>query len=300
MQPINKLDLNLLKAFVVLMDECNVSRAAERLSLTQPAVTGILNRLRTSLDDPLFIRAQHGMIPTERAKELAVPIRRLLDELNLVLQPEVFDPKTAELTIHLAGTDYSLSSIIVPFIEKLRVKAPNIRVAARFIQDDLVSQQMEQGQLDIALMTPETAPEGLRGRTLFEEEYVCIVSKQHPLAQQKTLTMDQFCEADHALVSYLGGAFEGATDAALAKLGRKRRVMTSVPSFLVLVALLKNSPLMAVVPKRLTLGAQGITTLTLPFNVPGFTKYMVWHERTHAHPAYQWIREQLQECSLSR
>ncbi|MCE9687618.1 LysR family transcriptional regulator [Shewanella sp. AS16] len=295
MNNLNRLDLNLLKTFDVLMDERSVSRAALRLSITQPAVSGMLNRLRDGFGDPLFIRAQHGMVPTERALQLSQPVKRILRELDNLVQPQEFLPEEADFTIALAGTDYSLSTIIVPLIEKLSILAPNIKVAAEFIRDELVYTRMERGDLDIAFMTPETAPEGLHGRSLFSERYVCVLSETHPLASYDALSVEQFCSADHAIVSYQGGAFSGATDSILDESGYRRRVTVSVPSFLVLVELLKRSRLLAVVPERLLADVSGIKAVELPFVVPGFTKYMVWHERTHANPAQQWVRNLITE-----
>ncbi len=290
---LQKLDLNLLKVFDVLMDERNVSRAAERLALSQPAVSGALTRLRESLGDPLFVRTQHGIAPTLKATELAAPLKRLLNELAVVLAPEQFVPEQAEMVVSIAGTDYSLSVIILPLIERLKKLAPSIKVSARFIRDELVQQQMEKGELDIALMTPDTAPEGLRGKTLFKEDYVCVMGKNNPLVKLQKLSLDTFCSADHAIVSYLGGAFSGATDKALAALGYQRNVTISVPSFLVLLALVKQTSLIAVVPSRLVTHQEDLYVADLPILVPGFAKYMVWHERTHHHQAYKWLREQV-------
>ncbi|MFS1701374.1 LysR family transcriptional regulator [Alteromonas sp. AMM-1] len=296
MKTIEKLDLNLLKTFVVLMDECNVSRAAERLSLTQPAVSGMLNRLRESLNDPLFVRSQHGIVPTVRAKELASPIKKVLSELDTALQPPVFSPQTSALTFSMAGTDYSLSAIILPFIKTLNALAPDIRIATHFIRDDQIFQQMEKSLIDVAFMTPETAPGDLKGKVLFNEEYVCIMSVNHPLATQQQLTLDAFCNADHAIVSYQGGAFAGITDQVLKEKGLARKVAISVPSFLVLMELIQQTQLIAVAPKRLVTNNINIKTMELPITIPGFTKYMVWHESTHLSPAHQWIRQQLENC----
>ena len=275
------------------MQERNVSKAAARLALTQPAVSGMLNRLRESLNDPLFVRSQQGVAPTQRAIELAAPVQRILAELDSVLSPTVFSPLESDLTFKLAGTDYSLSAIIVPLIEEIKVRAPRIRIASFFIQDDLVFQQMEKGDVDIAFMTPDTAPGELRGKTLFEEEYVCILSAANSLARKNTLTLDEFCDAEHAIVSYQGGAFEGVTDKVLSEHNCVRRVTVSVPSFLVLKDLIRKTDLLAVVPKRLVANDESLKTVDLPFSIPGFTKYMVWHECTHKHPAYQWLREQI-------
>ncbi len=291
MANIKNLDLNLLRVFDTLMDEKNVSRAAEKLSVSQPAVSGMLTRLRNSFDDQLFVRSQHGIVPTIRANELAGPIKKLLQELDSVLEPVQFNPETAQLTLSIAATDYSMKAIIEPVLIELHRLAPNIKVSIRWINEKNLFEQMERGIIDIALTTPDASPVDLKAKTLFDESYVCVLRDGHPLSNNKELTLDQFCEIDHAIVSYVGGAFAGMTDKVLQDLGRERRVVLSIPSFLSLVDILKTSDLCAVVPKRLIKNVQGLTTVNLPFEVPGFTKIMAWHERTHESHAHQWIRE---------
>ena len=211
-------------------------------------------------------------MPTIRAQELSVPIKKLLRELDAVLEPTLFDPQTAALTLSIAATDYSLRAIVEPFLLKLRDQAPNIKVSVRWINEHELFEQMERGIIDLALTTPEASPVDLRAKTLFDETYVCVLRDGHPLLEDNTLTLEQFCSIDHAIVSYVGGAFEGMTDQVLRSLGKQRRVMLSVPSFLSLVNILKTSDLCAVVPKRLITNVQGLTTVNLPFEVPGFTK----------------------------
>lgn len=118
MRDIKKMDLNLLKALDALLDERSVTRAAGRLGLTQPAMSGMLQRLRESFADPLFARAQRGMVPTQRALDLALPIKQMLCEIDALLQPPVFDPSTARLTFRIAATDYALRAIAVPFWQR--------------------------------------------------------------------------------------------------------------------------------------------------------------------------------------
>ncbi len=293
MANIKNLDLNLLRVFDTLIDEKNVSRAAEKLSVSQPAVSGMLTRLRHSLNDQLFIRSQHGIVPTIRAQALAGPIRKLLRELDAVLEPTFFIPHEAELTLSIAATDYSLNAIVEPFLQALRQQAPKIKVAVRWINEHELFEQMERGIIDLALTTPEAAPAELRSRTLFNETYVCVLRNEHPLLEDKSLTLDQFCNVEHAIVSYVGGAFEGTTDTVLRSLGRQRRVVLSVPSFLSLASILKNSDLCAVVPKRIMKNMHDLTTVKLPFEVPGFTKIVAWHERSHDSEAHRWVRELL-------
>ncbi|BBS35184.1 LysR family transcriptional regulator [Enterobacter sp. LM3] len=286
------LDLNLLKTLDALLDERSVTRTAARLALTQPAVSGMLNRLRDYFDDPLFVRAPHGIVPTTRAEELAAPVKRILADIDVLLQPVSFDPITANLTFTLAATDYALRAVVVPFIAALKVQAPSIRVRVVPVEPDRLVAQLEQGKIDLALLTPHTTPDELHSRALYDERYVCMMRADHPDAG-KPLTPDRFCALEHVLVSYEGEGFHGVTDDALAKMGRKRHVGLSVSSFLVLPDVLAISDMIAVVPERMAENRTGIFVCDTPVAVQGFTKSMAWHGRTHRNPAQVWLRRVL-------
>lgn len=290
------LDFNLLKTLDALLDERSVTRAAARLALTQPAVSGMLTRLRDNFDDPLFIRAPHGMVPTLRAQQLAPAVKQILSDINALLQPAQFDPLTAALTFTLAATDYALKAVVVPFIAALKVRAPGIRVRVIPVEPERLAAQFEQGKIDLALLTPSTTPGDLHSSTLYEERYVCMLRADHPDAQQP-LNLARFCALEHILVSYEGESFWGVTDDALAKVGYSRRIGLSVSSFLVLPEVLAISEMIAVVPSRLVRADAAICVQEPPVAIPGFTKSMAWHERTHRDPAQQWLRELLHETS---
>lgn len=293
MRNLRELDLNLLRTLDALLDERNVTRAAERLSLTQPAVSGMLTRLRESFDDPLFVRTQRGIVPTLRALELATPIKQILSDIQEMLQPSVFEPATHPLTLSIAATDYGLSTIIVPFLSMLRTEAPGIRLSVRTINHDTINASLESGELDLALMTPEETAPGMHARRLYDEHYVCALREDHPDAQSDKISLERFCELDHALVSYSGNDFTGITDLVLKQRGCRRNVVFSVASFLILPDVLRNSDMITVVPGRLLADTPGIRLLPPPINIPGFTKTAAWHERTHRDPAHRWIRERL-------
>lgn len=299
MRDIKNIDLNLLKALDALLDERSVTRAAERLSLTQPAMSGMLTRLRESFNDPLFVRSQRGIVPTQRALDLAVPVKKVLAEIATLLQPAEFDPHSARLTLTIAATDYALQAIAVPFLVELKKRAPQIRVALLPIENQLLSQQLERGEIDLALLTPPNCPAELHARRLYDEDYVCVMRSDHPNAKQP-LSLDEFCTLEHALFSYTGGGFIGVTDEALARIGRSRQVMLSVKSFLVMASILRASDMIAVVPKRLVDSLDGLATQPTPIPVEGFTKIAAWHERTHQDPAHRWIRELLFELFITK
>ena len=295
MKDIRALDLNLLRTLDALLDERSVTRAAERLGFTQPAVSGMLTRLRESFDDPLFVRTRRGIVPTLRATELAGPLKQILADVGALLQPTAFDPATARFTLSIAATDYALQAVVVPFLAKMRPSAPGIRVAIRPVEDDRVQTQFESGDLDLALMTPETALPELHARRLFDETYVCALRSNHPYARKEQLSIDRFCALDHVLVSYSGERFWGVTDDALAKIGRRRHVALTVTSFLALAEILRTTDLMATVPRRLAQNAKGLALREPPVDIPGFTKLAVWHERTHRDPGHRWVRALLFE-----
>lgn len=293
---IRALDLNLLKALDALLDEGSVTRAAQRLSLTQPAVSGMLTRLRDYFGDPLFVRTSHGMVPTLRASELSMPVKQILTDIAILLKPMQFDPMTAELTYTLVATDYALKAVVVPLIAALKQHAPRIRIAVRSVDSERMYQQLSRGEVDLALVTPQTTPDDLHGRALYQEEYVCVARSHHPLAAASEMTLEQFCEQEHILVS-TEGRFMGVTDEALAELSLTRRVGVSVNSFLVIPDILRSTDMIAVVPGRMVPVDSDLAIIPLPLNVPGFTKSMAWHERTHQDPAHQWIRALCVEIS---
>ena len=293
MTDIKSLDLNLLKGFDALYHERSVTRAAKQLCLTQPAVSGMLLRLRNNFGDPLFVRTQRGVIPTPRAIELAPQIKQVLNSIETLIRPTEFNPAQAQYSLTLAATDYALHVVVTPFLAALRQQAPGVSVAVLTVDDARINRRMENGELDFALLTPESTYPELHAQQLFNEEYVCAMRKDHPALQEGPLTIDRFCQLEHAIVSLEGGGFSGPTDEALAAIGRQRKVALSVPSFLSLIRILQCSDLIALVPKRLISLADGLVVQAPPLAVKGFTKLLAWHERTHADPRYIWVRSLL-------
>ncbi|HWU03587.1 MAG TPA: LysR family transcriptional regulator [Novosphingobium sp.] len=287
---IRALDLNLLKALDALLVERSVTRAAERLGLTQPAVSGMLARLRTTFDDPLFARARHGIVPTARAEALAAPLRELIAGVEALVQPPGFDPATAAFTFSIAATDYAQQTIVVPFMARVRAAAPGIRLSVRSVAERALMPAFEQGTVDLALVSPDSAPPSLQSRWLYDETYVLAMREGHPVAGANSIDLDLFCALDHALVSLAGDPFHGVTDTELARLGRQRQVACSVGCFLVLAEVLRQSDMVAMVPQRLLERSAGLVGREAPVSVPGFAKLAVWHERHQRDPAHQWLR----------
>lgn len=294
MADIKTFDLNLLRVLDALLDTRSVSRAAQKLGVTQPAVSGMLARLRDGFDDPLFVRTQRGVLPTPRAEALGAQVRKILGEVEQVLQAERFDPARSSFTLHIAATDYAQRAVLLPFLGLIRAQAPGIRLAVRPVAPDF-ARQLAEGVLDLALVTPEMTPDTLRARKLFDEDYVVIARADHA-SRDQLHDLDVFCALDHAIMSHDGSAFAGPTDAALQQAGRARNVVASVPNFTILIDLIRRSDLIALVPSRLVLEEPGIFTAPPPLVVPGFRKILAWHERLQEDAAQKWVRDRLTEC----
>jgi len=181
-----RLDLNLLVTLEALLADQNVTRAARRLNLSQPAVSAQLVRLRDLFGDPLLIPAQRGMTPTAKAGELLAPLRNALDQVRATVgQHGHFDPDRARLTVAIACTDYLQAALVQPLVLQLRQRAPGVQIALRALDVPQLATQMARGEVDLALMTPGQAPPGLRSRHLFDERYVLIGRRGHPRLRRK-------------------------------------------------------------------------------------------------------------------
>jgi DNA-binding transcriptional LysR family regulator len=289
-----KLDLNLLVTFESLLAERNVSRAATRLGLSQPAVSAQLARLRDVFGDRLFVPAQRGIVPTARALELEAPLRVALDDVRgVVSSGRSFDPTRAELTVKIAASDYVQSAVLGPFAVDLRIRAPGVRIAAVPLDARVLVKQAETGDVDLAIMMPSTAPSTLRHRHLLEETYVCVLRRRHPEVSGG-LALQTFLALEHIIVSPRGAGFWGPADEALAALGYRRRIVLSVSSFLVVPQIVSRSNLAALIPQRIANDfGRMLEVHKAPIEVEEFSLSLIWHERTHAHAAHRWIRDAL-------
>jgi DNA-binding transcriptional LysR family regulator len=293
-----RLDLNLLAALEALLAERNVTRAAVRLNLSQPALSAQLARLRDVLGDPLLLPAQRGMTPTARALELQEPLRRALDTLRQVVAGSSFDPATATLTVSVASSDYVQMTVMLDAALRLRRQAPGVRLALRTLDGKALGGQMERGEVDLALSTAETAPPELRSRKLFDEHYKAIVRRNHPRIRRR-LTLDAFAIEEHVVVSPRGGGFATPADVALAAHGVERRVVMSAASFLFVPEIVERSDLVALVPSRLVRDrADRLAVFDPPVPLPGFAISALWHDRTHGHPGHAWLRARIAEAAL--
>ncbi|MCU0072460.1 LysR family transcriptional regulator [Pseudomonas koreensis] len=293
MNNLRRLDINLLLTLDVLLAEHNVTRAAQRLNLSQPSVSVHLAKLRDIFGDPLLLPGPRGMRPTARADELREPLREALEALERAVAPaSAFDPAQATHTWKIAATDYGGSTIVLPALGSLRAQAPGTRLAVIDLVPKQMVKQAEQGIFDLALHITEDAPPELRHRTLFTERYVLAGRVGHP-GLSAVPTREQFCALEHVMVSREGGGFFGVTDKALADVGLSRKVVLSVPHFLLVMSVLASTDLVAMLPSRLVRDNPALQVVAAPLEVPGYEMAMFWGERSHRDPAHKWLREHL-------
>ena len=301
MSNINKIDLNLLTVLDALLDERSVTRAAARLGYTQPTISGMLARLRDLFGDPLFVRAQRGLLATPRAQALAVPLKQLLADSQRLVARDAFDPANAEATFIVSSNDYMQQALLVPFVKVLRSEARQVRLAIVPPIIEGLGDALARGRIDLAVTIPEFAMSDLPSRLLYRERYVVAVRPQHPLARRAAMTVERLCNYDHVLVSPTGGSFEGPADQALARLRLRRKVRYSVPSFLLVPEILQADDLVALIPSRLVhKNDKRLVVLKPPVEVPGFDVIAVWHPRVDKDMGHRWLRRRLAETAKIR
>lgn len=290
---IRRMDLNLLIAFDALYKERSVTRAAFRLSLTQPTVSGMLKRLRDTFDDDLFVRTSHGIVPTPRADGIASRVADLLEEVGLLLAPDEFDPASSAFTVRICGSDYLQHTILETFTERILKTAPNARVSILPRPADGAATQLESGEIDLMLSDRELAVPDLPARILYRDGFVCL-SSYRDFEDDEEIGLDRLCSLDHAFVDPTGGSFRGPIDDALAKAGRERNVMLAVPTFAMLLQLMKSKRLLAFVPGRVAdTFDHGFSRVRTPLEMPYLEIVAIWHPRMTRDPKHKWLRETL-------
>ena len=298
---IRNVDLNLLVALDALLAERSVSRAAVRLHLSQPAASALLARLRELFGDPLLLRSARGMLPTPRALELLGPVKRVLDEIDAIVQPRAaFDAARAVHTFTLSASDYVEYALLPKLVDYLEHKAPGVRLEVRPLDLQSVARQMETGDVDLCVTGLHNAAPGLHVRPLYSERIVSVVRRNHPGIGAR-LTLDKFCSLEHIQVSVRGSGYTARVDEALSAIGRKRRARLAVPHYLLVPEIVARSDMISSLPERLARGyAKKLRIFEPPLAIPGFTVGEVWHERNQRDPAQQWLRDVLAELAQQR
>ena len=244
---LSRADLNLLVLFETVFDEGNVGRAAERLNLSASAVSHGLGRLRRLLNDPLFLKTPKGVVPTDRAKELAAPIGDVLARVRSVISTaEPFDPARSRRRFTI-GTADGFSVFLPPLLEEIARNAPGIDLVVRHMQMETALSDLDGRLIDVAIAPFYELPGRFSAQVLYEEEFVIAAQSQHPFLKNPTL--ENYCRMRHILVAPRGD-LSGVVDQLLKSRGFSRRVALAVPNFMLALDLLTKTELVCVLPRR--------------------------------------------------
>jgi len=293
---LQKFDLNLLRVLDALLDEPQVSIAARRLNLSQPATSAALARLRDALGDALLVRAGNRMLRTPLAEELRPRVRRLLAEIEQTLHaPAGFSPANYERSFRIAANDYAVAAVICPLLEHLQQKAPRANVEVLPFEDDF-NRRLADDKYDLAVRDRWSMRSWQHLETLFKEEYVCIARRDHPRLSRRP-TLEEFLTEGHVMISP-SGRVPGVVDKALEQRKRKRRVAVTLPHFLAAPAIVARTDYVMTIARTVALQLAQIYKLRIfapPMRLDGFEVVMAWHPRSEADAAVRWLREQVRQ-----
>ena len=312
-----RIDLNLLVAFDALARERSVTAAAERLGVTQSAMSHTLRRLRELFDDPLLVRGRGGMVFTPRAESLVVPVRSgLVTFARALARSSGFEPQSARRAFCIASPDLFDVLALPTLLERIRDEAPGVDIAIVPPTRQRLADQLETGEIDVAIVPQikelrgpvrENAP-GLVRRTLLRDTFVCLIRGDHPAltAEQraprsKALSLETYAALSHALISP-GGEGPGPIDRVLEQHGLTRRIALRVPYFHTALAIVAQSDLMLTAPRALTALISDelpLLALPLPITLPEHSVNLVWHERFSSDRGHEWLRALVVEAAAT-
>lgn len=290
---LRQIDLNLLVIFNQLLLDRRVSTSADKLGLTQPAVSNALKRLRALLNDELFVRTAKGMEPTPYAMHLAEPVGYALGALqNALNRRDTFDPETSQRTFTLAITDIGEIYFMPTLMDELSRLAPNIKISTLRNNGGNLREEMEAGSVDLAIGLIPSLKTGFFQRRLFKQRYVCMFRKGHPSATNP-ISMERFKALGHVGVTSANTG-HGEVDDLMERKGIKRDIRLHVPHFVAVGHILQSSDLIATVPERFSFKCEepfDLVTSPLPVKLPEIAINLFWHAKYNREPANMWLRQ---------
>jgi DNA-binding transcriptional LysR family regulator len=293
----NHLDLNLLVALDVLLEEQNITRAAERLHMTQSATSGVLGRLRTYFEDELLVQVGRKMQPTPYALELAKPVREVLLTIqSSITAKPVFDPATSKRHFRLVTSDYLISVLFAQVIQKIHQEAPNITFEMLGPGDNS-GELLVRGEVDLMIVPERYIIEGHPSKLLFEEEHVCVVWKGNTQVGDN-LTLEQYMDMGHVSVGFGRSRHMSIEEWFMNQYGFNRRLEVITNDFNTLPQLIVGTQRIATMHQRLAyLYAQYLPLRILqpPVKIPVMREYLLWHRSVDGDPMHRWLRERISE-----
>jgi len=300
---VNRVDLNLLVYLDALLRERNVTRAADQLGLSQPAMSNGLRRLRDLFEDPLLVRTSDGMTPTERAEELQPVVRELLSTIDKAVQPRSdFDAHTAKRVFRIMASDYAESTLLPRILLRLRESAPGISLDI-MTPSDVSFQDVEQGKVDMAINRFDALPQSFHQKDIWQDGFSCLMRANHPVLED--FTLDSYLGAQHVWVSKTGMGVGvgvnpddvqrlGWVDEALTRLGKKRHITLFTRHYQAAMLLAEQTDLIVTLPSKAAVLQQDNARVVIkapPFLIPPIDLKMAWSPLLHHNPAHRWIRQ---------
>lgn len=293
---LNAFDLNLLRVFHALLEEGNVTRAGQRIGLTQSAMSSALKRLRSAFDDELFVRGPGGMQPTPRALALAEPISKIMETVaSSVIDGARFDPSTSNMRFGIGLTDYAAFVVLPKLMSVLSRHAPDISLDVVRIQEreDAIA-VLDSGAADITVSVSPRLPGRLSSEHLFEESFTCLMCSEH--LSESQMSLETFTRQPHVLVS-LTGDRTGFVDLELKKRDLDRFVRLTLPQFLAVPEIVRTGSAIATLPSRIAARFSANDPLLVeaapPIELPTFSMSLIWHKRSSESDAHLWLRKQV-------
>jgi DNA-binding transcriptional LysR family regulator len=306
---ISKIDLNLLVYLDVLLRERNVTRAAEELGISQPAMSNSLRRLRSLFDDPVLVRTSDGMTPTDRALELQPLVRDVLAAAELAVLPKtVFDPSESERIFRIMASDYTEATLLPKLLQRLSVEAPSVRLDI-MTPSDVSFHDVERGKVDLVINRFDTLPQSFHQIHLWDDSFSCVLRADNPVI--KDWNLESYLAAKHVWVSKTGMGVGvgmstddvqrlGWVDEALAKMDAKRVITLFTRHYQAALLLAEHNDLVVTIP---TLAANSIqknpqvAVLQPPFEIPRMRLKMVWSPLLQHDPGHGWMRKLIKSVS---
>jgi len=295
-------DLNLLRVLDALLLERSTVKAGQRVGLSQPAVSAALKRLREATGDQLLVRSGQGMMPTDYAHSIETPLRLFLGDIETLLSTnQSFDPRSARDVFKIAGSDFYGEHLFPGLIGRLQKDAPEVKVQLVDLVANSHLDSLKQHSVDMALVPPLDLPDWAERKPVFHSDFAVIARQENPriahaaIEAGGTLPLDLFCDIGHVLYSPQGN-LKAMGDAALARVGRERRVVATVPTFAAVWRNVATSDLIAILPEQLArrvAAEAGIAIFRPPVPIDRVVISLIWHKRFTGNPAHRWMRGQI-------
>ncbi len=307
---ISRVDLNLLVYLDVLLRECNVTRAAEELGISQPAMSNSLRRLRDLFGDPILVRTSDGMTPTDRALELQPMVRKVLSAAEQAILPKTeFNPMESSRIFRIMASDYTESTLLPVLLRELRRQAPNIRLDI-MTPSDVSFHDVERGKVDMVINRFDSLPQSFHQVHLWDDSFSCVMSSNNPVKDNWNL--QSYLSSKHIWVSKTGmGVGVGMTpddvqrlgwvDEALSKQGVKRDISLFTRHYQVALLLAEQDDLIVTIPSmsaKSIAGSDRVVILEPPFEIERMRLKMVWSPLLQHDPGHKWLRQLIKSVSV--